>query len=110
MSCSVDGILQENFLTKYKAEIGYCYNILKLRSEDTDVCTPINRNFNLFKHKIQACCECIKFLPIKHNGEYVTLTIEIREGVLIAGLITKPQNGQILVTIFNTTDEDLEIF
>lgn len=109
MSCSSNGILGNNFLEKYNAILNYQQNSLQLFMKDKVVCLPIQNCNHCYTQQIPARCECIKFIPTNLSGDCVTLAKEIQEGVFIAGLISKCENGRIPVRVLNTTDEDVTI-
>lgn len=109
LSCLADGILGENFFKHYKAIINYDSNTLRLSNEGSVVYLQIGTSRDKYTHSIPARCESIKYIPCSLRDDTVVLAQEIREGVFIAGMISKPHNNQIPLRILNTRNEDIEI-
>lgn len=106
ISCTSNGILGQDFLSKYQAVISYENCSLTLTDSNQSVVTSSLLSWYL--HTIPPRCEVIKHVPIHLDSDCVVLGGEIpsHTGIFIASIIAKPQNGKIAIKVLNTTDEE----
>lgn len=109
LSCTADGILGENFFRHYNAVINYEAKTLRLCNKGSVISLNIGRSNDRYTHVIPARCEIIKHIPCTLKGDSVVLAEEIKEGVFVAGMISKPSQSGIPLRILNTTNENIEI-
>jgi hypothetical protein len=114
----VVGILGRDFLVQAGAKICYETGILTLKAVNTKIHTvlsPINAKGQLKEIRrlvLPSRAEIVVRLPVEgttRNKEGLTEKQEIREGVYLAGAITKVQAGYSITSIANTTEETVEI-
>lgn len=116
LSFKADGIIGENFLSKYNAIINYENSTLCLKNLDKIISVPlqlssyINEDENYSNNlNISPRCETIHWISTNLKDDCVILAKELCEGVFMAGSIARPQNGRIPVKILNTTEDEVKI-
>lgn len=102
--CRMDGIIGTDFLIKHSANINFQKFLL---SFDT-ITIPLESDYYNFI-TIPPRCEIIKYCWVDDTDECVIPSIEICEGVFIAGAIAKPKSHMIPVRFLNTNDNEIKI-
>lgn len=109
LACFADGILGQNFFKRYYATISYKESSLTLESQGKSILIPIEGSSYNYIHSVPARCEIITHIPAQSYEDCVVLADEIKRGVFVASIISKPTKGRIPVRILNTTDETVNI-
>jgi hypothetical protein len=109
LSCFADGILGQTFFKRYNANISYKDDILTLENREQSILVPIEGNSCNYVHSVPPRCEIITRVPAQQQEDCVVLAEEIKTGVYVAGVISKPEKGRIPVRILNTTDETVNL-
>jgi hypothetical protein len=112
-----DGILGRDFLAHAGAKICYETGILTLgtgRTKIHKVLSPINakgQRKEIRRLKLPSRAEIVVRLPVEgtRTNEGLTEKQEIREGVYLAGAISKVQAGYAIGSIANITEETVEL-
>lgn len=108
LPCHTNGIIGENFLKLYKANLNYEKNSLTLLNEDKKVVLHFNATDNHVL-VIPPRCEIIQYIKTGMTEECVILPNEICQGVFVAGVIAQPKNGEIPVKILNTRESQVHL-
>lgn len=108
LSCDTDGIIGQNFLRKYGGILNFEKNTLSLVIKGKEVTLNINSNIddNIIM-SIPPRCEIVKYVPVRVNEDCVVVAKELCEGVFMAGVIARPQNGKIPIKILNTRENEV---
>ncbi|KAK9747030.1 hypothetical protein QE152_g5677 [Popillia japonica] len=58
---------------------------------------------------VPSRCEIIKYFPCEHDGDYITLSESLTDGVYVASCIVRTANKHIPVKILNVNDREINI-
>ena len=108
-----DGILGRDFLAHKGAKICYETGTSTLGTGNTKIHMPMNAKGQpkgVWRPVLPGRAKIVVRLPVEGTiDEGLTEKQEIREGVYLAGAITKVQAGYAITSIVNTTNETMEI-
>lgn len=106
LPCRTNGIIGENFLRLYKANLDYEKNALTLLNEDKKVVLDLRATDNHVL-VIPPRCEIVQYIKTGMTEECVVLPNEICLGVFVAGVIAQPKNGEVPIKILNTRESEV---
>lgn len=106
LPCCTDGILGQNFLKSFSANLNFADNYLTLHNNEKQVQIPIIISNSLV---IPPRCEIITYLPTRRTTECVVIGNEIHPGVFLGSSIASPTHGAVAVKILNTTENELQL-
>jgi RNase H-like domain found in reverse transcriptase/Reverse transcriptase (RNA-dependent DNA polymerase)/Integrase zinc binding domain len=104
----VNGFLGSDFFEKFQTLIDYEFNILTFQNGSERISLQLYTNHeNCFI--LNERCSSFQKIPTLITEDCVIESQEIAEGVFVASSVVTPKNGQILVKIVNTRDENIKI-
>lgn len=106
LPCKSVGLLGQDFLQRYKGIVDFSVNELSLKNYIGNVISMPLMSYN-YSLTIAPRCEMIKYFPVNRTDECVVMRKELCEGVFLASVVAKPENGMIPVRILNTTSEEI---
>ena len=110
LPCKSNGILGQDFLSKYKSTLNFKNNTISLILENNNkISLPLFVYENKQSYSVPSRSETIHYIDTSMTNDCVVCATEIRNGVFIASSIGKPIGGKIPVRILNTTDEDINL-
>lgn len=110
LPCKDDGIIGNDFLTKFRAILNLNKNTLTLsESPEKTVDLKIRTNHCQTSYIIPPRSESIHYISTNINNDCVVCSSEIRDGLYIANTVVKPINGVIPVLVLNTTEAEVEL-
>lgn len=113
LPCKGSGILGQDFFKKYKAVVNFEFNTLRLITEKSKYVTLTFDSFTLSSNNnciiAPARSESIHYIETNINEECVVSSQELHEGVFLANIVTRPNNGKIPICILNTRDTDITL-
>lgn len=111
LPCLANGILGNDFLSKYKTVLDYNSGTLSLTAKSgMKICLSLydidNKKISL---NIPPRSESIHYIKTSMTDDCVVCTDEIYSGIFLANTIVTPVNGMIPVKILNTTENKVKI-
>lgn len=109
LPCYTDGILGQDFLKNYRAQLDFELNTLKLTincqmvSLTIEYCNENNTDFLT----VPARCESIHYFSTTINEDCFVNSQELCPGVYVASTLVTPRNGKIPFKVMNTRDENV---
>lgn len=98
-----NGIIGQDFLTKYKAVLDFNHNIITLSTYYNNINLPINTISNNLD--IPPRCESIHYITTDIEDECLVCASDISDGIYLASSLVKPVCGRIPIKILNTTED-----
>lgn len=109
LPCIADGILGLDFLRKFNCHLNFEMNTISL-DDPRGPCGQITVPLNLGKQnylRVPPRCEKIFYVETSIDEECVVLPKELCKGVFMAGSISVPKDGKILIKILNTREDEV---
>lgn len=103
LTCNSDGILGKNFFEKYNAILNFENNTISLKNNNVRTIVPLLTNGEQIIN-IPPRCEVIKYIETSMKEECVIKAQELCEGVFMAGIVVRPNQGKIPIKILNTRE------
>lgn len=105
LPCKADGILGQDFLSKYKSVLNYGNRTLLLWNNNVNIHLPLIMDNTSIT--IPSRSESLHFIDTRETEECIINATELQKGIFIASCLVKPIDGKIPIRILNTTDSDL---
>lgn len=109
-TCRTDGILGQDFLSKFNCILDFEQNILTV-NRHVPIKIPLQMGqlgYNNYL-AIPPRCEITCFVHTTFRGECVVLPKQLGEGVFLASVLVRPSNGKIPLKILNTRDTEVKL-
>lgn len=110
LPCRSDGILGQDFISKYNCILNFEKNMLTLNNKGS---FSIPLQMGQLGHNnyitLQPRCESIHFIDLDIDQECVIAPSELCEGVFLASILVSPNKGRVPVKILNTRDEKIRL-
>lgn len=111
LPCRTDGIIGQDFLSKFKCILNFELNTMTLINHDKAVTLLLQMGrlgFNNFI-TLPPRCESLHYIDTSYLHDCVVSSKTLCEGVYIASLIVTPRKGRIPIKILNTRDVEVKL-
>lgn len=102
------GVLGMDFFIQHKANLNYEKFLFSFWNNDCEVLAPIISDFDCYM-SIPPRSEIIKYCSSDQTDECVIFPEELCEGVFVAGILAKSENGRVPVRLLNVNDREVKI-
>lgn len=110
LSCRTDGILGQDFLSKFNCILDFERNILTIQ-QGLPIEIPLQMGqmgYNNYR-TIPPRCEFTYFMQTNLKRECVVLPKQLSDGVFLASILINPIRGKIPLKILNTREEEVKL-
>lgn len=104
----IQGVLGSDFFVKYSANINYETCLFSFYHNTVKKSIPMLSNSD-YCLSIPPRSEVIKFCKVDYEGDCVILSEELCDGVFVASIIAKAENGEIAVRFLNVNEREVSI-
>lgn len=112
LPCKTDGILGQDFLSKYHAILNFELSTLQLITQTDQIVTLkldyLTQSSNNYV-SIPARCEFVHYIETELQGDCIVHSQELCEGVYLANTLAKPNNRKMPIRILNTRDTSVTL-
>lgn len=109
-SCRTDGILGQDFLSKFNSILDFERNILTLQ-QGSSIEIPLQMGKLGYNNyiTIPPRCEFTYFMRTNLKNEYIVMPKQLSDGVFLASILVSPICGKIPLKILNTREEEVKL-